>query len=65
MIDLTFGCCFCGQPIERPQVPKPVIFEWGEDEEEWQQWWSHLNCFIECVHLSARHFAWEDEEMTI
>lgn len=64
MEDITFGCCFCGDAIEEPQSPKEVIFHWGEEENEWQQWWCHLECFAGAIHERARHFAWEDEDLT-
>ena len=64
---LIFACCFCGQGIEEPQVPKSLILVWGDEEAEgdWQQWWCHLDCFVESIDPRARNFAWEDEEMTI
>lgn len=59
---IAFACCFCGNEIEEPQKPKGLILNWGgeDSEEDWQQWWCHLECFIESIHESAKHFAWQD-----
>ena len=27
-------CCFCGESVDPPQVPKALILEWGDGEDE-------------------------------
>lgn len=64
-VKYAFGCCFCGTEISPPQVPKGIMLQWGEEDNEWQQWWCHLDCFVESISEQARCFAWEDDEELI
>jgi hypothetical protein len=60
--EIQFGpCCFCGRDIEK-QGPDPCRITVETQQEKWQTWFTHAECFKErltraaAVDLSPAHF---------